>query len=699
MEQITRFMSKDYVPARMVHVMIVMITCAFFVLTACQEEQHIRQQMTEVDSLINEAHKAHDYDRIIALSDLYQETGTLSNMKAYYWRGYAYSRQRKVRLAELEWKQAIALDIRTPDDLEYYSMSANRLAGLLYMKFDYEGVMRVAVPAIKLLKDKDYTQNTDYANLQTFIGSCQLKMGNQHEAAYGYNNAYQCYKEVTEPGANSTIADNTTAIIGVITITDAYAKSSHFQETYEWTERFDTMLTRYSQHPQASDAFIDKQKARLFFFRACALEGLGKKVEAQKAYQEALNTRYGQSTEGRLDGTSYLMAANRWNEAAANYELLKSQMDRFDMKMTLDNIRTYLIPKFRANIGAHRLDSVVVTGQVICNALDSAIVWERQNAALELATIYDTQLKEMEIAQQKADLSHQRFQSTVIILVLVIFGFVLFIYFRHQAAKRLEKAYHHLEIANARAEEGSRMKSDFIHQISHEIRTPLNILSGFTQVITSSDMNIDEATRADINRQIVENTNRITGLVNKMLELSHAHSKKVIEKTDHVSAAQIAAEAVNESGIEAVGHLTFNMEIAPEAETLLLTTNLRAAARAISLLLDNARKFTAPAGASHHKGLEPTSPTAHVVLRVSVGAHQVVFAVEDTGIGIPPQEAEHIFEDFVQLDEYYDGTGIGLTVARSLARRLGGDVRLDTAYNVGARFVFTLPREVEESQS
>ena len=70
-----------------------------------------------------------------------------------------------------------------------------------------------------------------------------------------------------------------------------------------------------------------------------------------------------------------------------------------------------------------------------------------------------------------------------------------------------------------------------------------------------------------------------------------------------------------------------------------------------------------------------------------------MFTVEDTGIGIPAEEAEHIFEEFVQLNVYYDGTGIGLTVARSLARRLGGDVVLDTQYTGGARFIMTLPCE------
>ena len=69
----------------------------------------------------------------------------------------------------------------------------------------------------------------------------------------------------------------------------------------------------------------------------------------------------------------------------------------------------------------------------------------------------------------------------------------------------------------------------------------------------------------------------------------------------------------------------------------------------------------------------------------------MVFVVEDTGIGVPAEEAEHIFEEFVQLDEYYDGTGIGLSIARSLARHMNGDVVLDTSYTRGARFVLTLP--------
>ena len=236
--------------------------------------------------------------------------------------------------------------------------------------------------------------------------------------------------------------------------------------------------------------------------------------------------------------------------------------------------------------------------------------------------------------------------------------------------------------------ESSRMKTDFIQQISHEIRTPLNILSGFTQVLTSG-MELDEATQQEVTKGIVDNTERITSLVNKMLELAEAGSDNPLERNDQVLAIQIAAQATEDSGISQATHLDFDLDLTPEAETVILTTALAPATRVLTLLLDNAMKFTHPAEAAG--GVSAVKEKAHAVLRVAVDNGMVVFTVEDTGIGVPQEESEHIFEEFVQLDKYYDGTGIGLTVARSLAHRLGGDVRLDTDYSSGARFVYTLP--------
>ena len=244
----------------------------------------------------------------------------------------------------------------------------------------------------------------------------------------------------------------------------------------------------------------------------------------------------------------------------------------------------------------------------------------------------------------------------------------------------LEQTNHQLIEATARAEETSKMKTHFIQQISHEIRTPLNILSGFTQILTTPDLELGEDEKKQIANDIVTNTERITGLVNKMLELSDANSRNVIERTDKVSPNKIVSEAIVKSMIADSPSLTFDLEMQPEVEKIQLKTNMQAAVRALTLLLDNARKFSVK------------SADQRVKLHVEALPSSVQFAIEDNGIGVPAKEAEHIFDEFVQLDTYYEGTGIGLTVARSMARRMGGDIQLDTDFNPGARFVMTLPR-------
>ena len=258
--------------------------------------------------------------------------------------------------------------------------------------------------------------------------------------------------------------------------------------------------------------------------------------------------------------------------------------------------------------------------------------------------------------RMKGQLERSRFVILIIgLLMLVLF---IFMYFRHRAAKHLAQKNQELMIANARAEESSKMKTNFIQQISHEFRTPLNILNGFTQILTAPDMVLQAEEKADIQQRISESTERITG-------------------NDDIAALLIATQAAEHAGIQQNTHIKFQLQADAQAETI-VHTNLRSATRALTLLLDNARKFT---------------KEGEVRLSIQQQPKTIDFIVEDTGIGVPAKEAEHIFDEFVQLDEYYDGTGIGLTVARSIARRLGGNIILDTSYSGGARFIMSLPKE------
>ena len=637
--------------------------------------------MTEADSMVNAAYKQHDYNQLLSLTEELDSTGTLSEMKVNYWRGYAYSRQRKMRLAENYWKKATELDINSEEDLEYYAKSANRLAATLLLKDEEEATLRVAFEAVNKMNEAGYTNNDDFAHLLISIGCCQLRLGKPEEAKESFEQASStCLKLMKEQNEPSDI---TSAIAGIISITDNYLTLKYFEESDHWTNIFQEFLQKYEQLPSASAEYLDKQHARLYLYKACALEGLGRQKEAAEYYDKAMHTSYAKTSDGLMEAINYLMSAKRWGEAADNYEMLDAQMQKYAIGTTLDNIPRYMLPKLRANINAHRNDSALTLAMQLSDLLDSAIVNKQQDDALELAIIYDTQQKETELAQQKEKMQKARFINAIIAMLVIVVVFAIIFYNRQRAARRLklanlqlESANQKLEIANARAEESSKMKTEFIQQISHEIRTPLNILSGFTQIITTPDMELDNATKTEINEKIAENTERITGLVNKMLELSDASSQTVIERADSVPAIQIAAQAAEDSGISMLQQPQFDLQIAAEAETAMLTTNLQQATRALTLLLDNARKFT---------------KEGRICLSVKQEEGKVIFAIEDTGIGIPTEEAEHVFEEFVQLDNNNEGTGIGLTVARSICRRLEGDVFLDTSYTGGARFLMTLP--------
>jgi signal transduction histidine kinase len=170
-----------------------------------------------------------------------------------------------------------------------------------------------------------------------------------------------------------------------------------------------------------------------------------------------------------------------------------------------------------------------------------------------------------------------------------------------------------------------------------------------------------------------------------MLELSDISSEAVIERKDQADVQDIMDQAINQSCIilhTRPGDKDSDVEFAKTGslakESVVVRTNKLYAVRALSQILENAAKFT-------YKG--------SITLQVEYTDSKVRFIVEDTGVGIPVDEAEHVFDEFVQLDEFADGTGIGLTVARSIAQRMGGDLWLDTNYTQGARFVFEILRK------
>ena len=173
---------------------------------------------------------------------------------------------------------------------------------------------------------------------------------------------------------------------------------------------------------------------------------------------------------------------------------------------------------------------------------------------------------------------------------------------------------------------------------------------------------------------------KLTKLAGKIADLDDLKTNlPPFDRTDNVMVAQVAEEAARQAGVDKVQYIKFEQTVDPAAAATMLSTNLKKAVRALTHLLDNALKFT-------------TEGSVTLSVNVDMDKMQAVYSVEDTGTGIEADEAEHIFEPYVKLNQFFDGQGVGLTVARNIARRLGGDVVLDTTKETpGARFVLSLP--------
>ena len=663
-------------------------------LFACDKREGKKQLSVHptyswADSMIlREGIDAGDTARSYFLIDSLEKTGDLNELGAEAFR--LLTHQRFYHHDEIDAEvERLGRRIAAHNSLEdrkqwYYNYGVSWLAYELYMTHNYEGFLRVAVPLIASMDSLGNGQYDQMTNVLTMMACCYVKLGEPEKAKGVGDRARKLCWEILSTDSSGGIHQS--LVNCYARVKDAYVMAQDWEQSKSWLELVDSVEQVFRRrYPNARVWAI--YDGYIHLDRATKLWIMGQRDSAAAEYEEFCKYKTTREVNGYIQANDYLMPAGRWKEAAENYEYLDSFIKWRVPKVYLEEIHAYYLPKFRANINAGRKDSALYTAKQIAEHFDSAYMWQKRSQMAEMATVYDIQGKEMQIAEQKAKLMHTRAIALGVVVILLVIFFVIYALIRRRERKRLEEKNQQLTIANERAEESSRMKTKFIQQISHEFRTPLNILSGFAQVLTSG-MTLDEDSREEANKQILENTNRITGLVNKMLELSEASSHTVIELTDHVLAVQIALGAVEASGIERASHLTFQLLLDEGCDTVELTTSQRAAVRALSLLLDNARKFTAPAEAYDHQA--SSDKKQRVVLKLSAVDGGVQFIVEDTGIGVPAKEAEHIFDEFVQLNEYYDGTGIGLTVARSLARRLGGDIQFDTTYTDGARFVMTL---------
>ena len=312
------------------------------------------------------------------------------------------------------------------------------------------------------------------------------------------------------------------------------------------------------------------------------------------------------------------------------------------------------------------------------NAENSRLTLENRN--LELARL------NVEAEKQKAILKEEQsaFQHYIVTLSLVLSFLFLFtcflifyLYRRRKTMAILREKNEELIVARNHAEESDRMKSFFIQNMSHEIRTPLNAIVGFSQVLSTPDMEVDEEEKAEFSMLIQQNSELLTTLINDVLDLASLESGKY---TMHLAPhrcnelCQIAmASVVHRNPKEVKSYFTSD---APNG--FLFVTDKERLQQVLINFLTNAEKHT-------ERG------EIHLHCSLTENPGKITFSVTDTGPGIPADQADCIFDRFSKLDEFKQGTGLGLNICSIIAGRLKGEVKLDKSYTGGARFLFILP--------
>lgn len=232
------------------------------------------------------------------------------------------------------------------------------------------------------------------------------------------------------------------------------------------------------------------------------------------------------------------------------------------------------------------------------------------------------------------------------------------------------------------AEKGNQIKTSFIQNLSHEIRTPLNSIVGFSQLLSMPGDMLSDEEKEEYLGYITNNSHLLTVMINDMLDLSalekgqYSVNKAPCNLNEMVRQAIKSVEQRLPPGVEII------RQPGIKEEDRYITDGMRVQQILINFLT-NACKNT-------------TSGSIVIASSLMENPGYITFSVADTGIGVPPDQAESIFDRFVKLDISKQGAGLGLNISRLMATALGGNIWLDTSYTDGARFVLAIPM-VKES--
>ena len=240
---------------------------------------------------------------------------------------------------------------------------------------------------------------------------------------------------------------------------------------------------------------------------------------------------------------------------------------------------------------------------------------------------------------------------------------------------RLKRSQMRQEAMKEKAVQAIQRKNMFLSNMSHEVRTPLNAIVGFSAVLTDEDESFDDESRREFSEIIKVNSFQLLKLINDILDFSDFENDNITFNIRTHDAVKLCNEVVET--VMASRKLEVEMRFDTDLSVLMLDTDDARLRQVLINLLVNAAKFT---------------EQGSIVLELKMAdADTALFSVTDTGCGIPPEKQYLIFERFEKLNDFVQGSGLGLSICQLIVKYMNGKLWVDSGYTRGARFCFTHP--------
>ena len=367
-----------------------------------------------------EAYDAKNLNRALAVIDSMETEKMVSTPKADHLRGLVYDQGWQMKIAEQFYKKSYQCYASDPSqDWGSYTDAGYRWAYLRFRRGDNEGALNVVTELLHQAKENEAFPKDQETALLMLMAEIQLQLHHYDEALLTGQKVYEAIEQKAENGNGSELD----MAWGCINISDIYYKTGDTEGAMAWLDRCAQALTLAKQK-QGDSLMIEEWKGHVALKQALYLLESGHANGAQATYDAIPRSRLMEPI-GYREAADYLMAAGRYDEAADWYERIDSTYLATDgAKITFDIIATRLSPRYMAYRKAGRNADALVFADSVSAAIDSALVWQKQNDAAELAFIYQTHEKELALNDAKSETRIHRVLLVAAILVILLIGYL-----------------------------------------------------------------------------------------------------------------------------------------------------------------------------------------------------------------------------------------------------------------------------------